>query len=310
MYFVILFCQGGLRAPANMVFERMEALAAEAGAEEIHIRAPMQFSRATYLRSFQPDPWREVVAAQEAAAVYRQTGDLREACVCEHMVGQVQAEAGDSAAGEASLREALALTIRLAQPNLITSSYLHLASVLAARKEPSALLEAEDCLNKVLAVSGLSGGFRGWAHGIRAQILFGQERYEEAELEARKSIELSQIAPLRRLLALVTLVYVLLRRDRPEEALALGEEGLEQAESIGGTGYSELPVRLAAAEARYATGDLEGACAALHAANNELKRRTALIPESAARARYLTNIPEHARITALAGAWGLTDDNP
>src|SRR6185295_2572056 len=67
MYFVVLFSQGGLRQAANLVLERMEQIATTLE-NDVHILAPMQFSRATYLRSFRPHPQLQLTAAQEAAA--------------------------------------------------------------------------------------------------------------------------------------------------------------------------------------------------------------------------------------------------
>lgn len=308
MYFVILFCQGGLRAGATMVLERMEQIAATATAKDMQIKAPIQFSQATYLRSFQPNPWRQIVAAQEAATVYRQIGNFREACICENMVGEMQAESGDWDSGEALLRRGLALATRLNQPNLITAGHLHLASVLVRRKEPGALLEAGEFLKKVFAVSGLSIGFRGWGHGLQAWMLFLQQRFEEAEADARRSMELSRVAPLRRLQSIVTLVYILLKQGRNAEARALAEDGLIQADSLGGGGYNQLPLLLATAEARQASGDSQGAATAVRSGIDELKRRAVLIPDPVSRMQYLTKIAEHARITALAQEFPFSED--
>jgi hypothetical protein len=302
MYFIILFCQSGLRQAANRVLERMEHCAAKADPEDLQIRASMQFSRATYLRSFQPDPYGQITAAQQADAAYRQIGNLREAFVCGTFIGEMQAEAGDLAAGEATLRDTLALAIRLKQQNLITSGYLHLASALVRHEDLKALTEAQDLLKKVLEVRGLSIGFRGWAHGIQAQILLLEASYEAAEVEAKRAVELSHVAPLRRLISLACLVKILLLRQHLKEAQFLAEEGLKQAESLGGGGYSGLPLILAVAEARYAVGDKDGAAAALHMAHNELQRRSALILDPVARKMYVANIKEHARILELAQA--------
>lgn len=303
MYFVVLFSQSGLRSTANMVLSRMEQVAATLEKDDDHLRAPMSFSRAAYLRSYEPDPHGQLVAAQEAAAAYQRIGNLREACICGTFIGQMQCEAGDLLSGETTLRQTLAMAKRIRQLNLITSCELHLAAVLAWRQESAAIAEAAELLEKVLDIPSLSVGFRGWAHGIRAQLRLLHGNHEAAAEDARRAIDLSPVAPLRRLGAVATLSQSLLHSGRTAEAHQLAEEGLRQAESLGGGGYSELPLRLVAAEARDAVGDRRGARALIQIASTELSRRASLIPDQAARQRFLTQLPEHARIISLVEAW-------
>lgn len=63
-------------------------------------------------------------------------------------------------------------------------------------------------------------------------------------------------------------------------------------------GCGELTLRLALSEARHAAGQVAAARAI-----PRLKRRAAAIPAAAARERYLTEVPTHARLLALAKEW-------
>ena len=101
----------------------------------------------------------------------------------------------------------------------------------------------------------------------------------------------------------VAQIEVLLRQERRTEARAVAEEGLEVIRSLGGTGSTELRLRLAAAEARHADGDLDGAREAIGDAVKELHARAEKIPDSEARAHFVGQVSSHARIQELAQRW-------
>jgi hypothetical protein len=67
----------------------------------------------------------------------------------------------------------------------------------------------------------------------------------------------------------------------------------------------EVALRLAAAEARRATGDVELACSDLREILALVSRHADGIPDPAVRARYLENVPENVRARALAAEWGV-----
>jgi hypothetical protein len=102
-----------------------------------------------------------------------------------------------------------------------------------------------------------------------------------------------------------TLTYTLLRMGRAEEARRVAEEALELRSRLGEVGMREVALRLAAAEARRATGDVDLAHGDLREILARLSRHADTIPDPAVRARYLENVPENARARALAAEWGV-----
>ena len=65
----------------------------------------------------------------------------------------------------------------------------------------------------------------------------------------------------------------------------------------------EVPLRLVLAEARHATGDATAAQEALRDAVAQLRLRAEGAPDPKARAGYLSAVPAHARLCALAHEW-------
>jgi len=90
---------------------------------------------------------------------------------------------------------------------------------------------------------------------------------------------------------------------RTEEAVEAGEAALERLSRLGGAGYGEIDLRLAVAEARGAAGRAEEGRALLRETLPRLRRPVEHIPTAEARARYLTEVPIHARLLSLAKAW-------
>ena len=64
-------------------------------------------------------------------------------------------------------------------------------------------------------------------------------------------------------------------------------------------------LRLAVAKARIADNAKDGARLILNDAHLELQRRASTFSDSEGRARYLNQVPEHARVRALARQWCL-----
>ncbi|HZF49127.1 MAG TPA: hypothetical protein VE093_10790 [Polyangiaceae bacterium] len=95
----------------------------------------------------------------------------------------------------------------------------------------------------------------------------------------------------------------LARAGPPAEALEVSEEGVRELERLGLEGHGEVGLRLARAEAHWATGQKEAARDALQKALEQLRVRVDDIPDPAARVRYLTVIPANQRLLTRAKEW-------
>ncbi|MBK9266020.1 MAG: hypothetical protein IPM54_40325 [Polyangiaceae bacterium] len=98
-------------------------------------------------------------------------------------------------------------------------------------------------------------------------------------------------------------VSILLEANRPAEALTIAQEAISRLETLGVGGVGEIHLRLAHAEALHAAGKPEAARGALLVTLDKLRLRMNNIPDASARERYVTNVPPHARLFALAKEW-------
>jgi hypothetical protein len=87
------------------------------------------------------------------------------------------------------------------------------------------------------------------------------------------------------------------------EALALARELQASFSAAGGHGFRGTLVRLVVAEALAAAGQGDEARAVLREARDDLQERADRIADADARRRFLADVPENARVTALARAW-------
>src|SRR5262249_42975311 len=123
------------------------------------------------------------------------------------------------------------------------------------------------------------------------------------EAETRLGCEACRPAPFHLWGASARLMRLLLEQGRAAEALQIGEESVQHLERLGLASRNELALRLALIEARHATGQVDAARALLADATPRLQRRLDDIPEAAARERYLSQVPTHVQLVALAKEW-------
>jgi hypothetical protein len=78
---------------------------------------------------------------------------------------------------------------------------------------------------------------------------------------------------------------------------------MELLEALGGVEEGESLVRLVFAEAKQATGDAEGARAAIAAARERLLARARRVDDPAFRQSFLRDVAENAHTLRLAREW-------
>jgi hypothetical protein len=122
---------------------------------------------------------------------------------------------------------------------------------------------------------------------------------QAAEREARAAAAALQVAPPLRAAAVAVVAQALLALDRPEQALPAAAEAFAELEALGTLEEGESLVRLAYAESLAAAGDGAAAALALSRAHASLLGRAAKISDPGRRERFLTGVPENARILSL-----------
>ncbi|MDY7231678.1 serine/threonine-protein kinase PknK [Hyalangium rubrum] len=283
-------------------------LFARVRAESVHLDA-RDFSTRSYVRGCEANhyhigeqaPWSCAQADAESVRYAEQAELWRQRCIVGGYQGKALTDLGDYTGAEAVLRENLAVAERRGEAMSLTYARLFLARLLCRVAAPAQLEESEQLTRAVIAANNMS--LLGPAHGVLAELALHRGDLEVAEAEARTACELLRPFPTSSWEFHALHVQTLLALGRSREALEVAEAALQLFERIGMAGFGEIDLRLAVAEAREATGQPQSAREMLRTTLSRLRPRVEDLPDAATRARYLTQVPNHARLLALARDW-------
>ncbi len=293
----------GMRDLSLRLLARLEQLATRVPESEQLAHAQLRYSRSTFLRLLGDDPWQAYEDARRAEEAFAQASPWRWREFAASLTALSMAELGERAEAERKLRECLARTLRINDAFTLSSVRVWLMILLSECCAPEHLEEITELANQLIKIGAMEATV-GPAHGALARVLMARGRLPEAREEAEKALAVLQRDRFYRPLVHRTILQVLLREGRVEAARQASEEGLRCLESLGGSlGYSEIPLRLAIAEAHLAGGDVALARAAIEQARRAVEERARKIPDAAARLRYIEQVPANARVAELARAW-------
>lgn len=292
----------GRYADAGSLMARVEPVA-DRFAGDPQIAGTIAWSRATAALFVEGDLNRHRARLEEAIACFDRSGDLRGACGQRANAGFACNELGAYGEAAALLRASLSDAERMGLRNIAASARQNLGAALARLGELSEARAVEtEAVRSFAAMQEprMEGASRAYLAGI----LLSAGDVAAAEAEARRAVAMLEVA--RPLLphALATLADALLAAGRREEALAEARRAAEILKEIGQLEEGEALVRVVHAEALWATGDREGARAALAETEARIEERAGKIADPAWRASFVERVPEHARAAALRGAWG------
>jgi len=256
---------------------------------------------ASHHQLIQEAPWSCMRADEEATRSLAKAGRWMDRCTMATYYGKTLTDLGDHAGAASVLREALALAER--RPDAISLAFarLYLARLLARIVPPDRLAEPEHLARILVAAD--SPILVGLAHGVLAQVAVRRGDLATAEVEARMACERMRPFPTCSWDITALHVQILILLGRAQEALDAGKQALEWLARLGVSGYGEIDLRLAVAEALGATGRAEEGRTLLRETLPGLRRRVDDIPSAEVRARYLTEVPTHARLLSLAREW-------
>jgi len=245
--------------------------------------------------------WSAMRAYEDAIRNLSQSGRWGDRCLLAAFYGMALTDLGDHASAMSVLREHLVQTERRRDAMPLTYVRVYLARLLARVAPLDRLAEPEHLARVVLAAGNPI--MLGLAHGVLAELAVRRGDLATAEVEARMACERVRPFPTYSWDVTALRVQILLSLGRAREALEAGEEALERLSRLGVSGFGDLALRLAVAEALGATGRTEEGHALLRETLPELRRRVDDIPDTEARARYLTEVPTHARLLSVAREW-------
>ncbi len=292
----------GRRELCRALLDRVERLAASMPALDLDLVGALAIGQSDHVRAFERAPFRQLELTQRAVHAFETIGDTRNQITARNRLGQALGEIGEREAGERALRGAVDLACRIRGPFALLQSELHLAALLVDCTEETKWSEADAIAQRVLGAPEASTGYRGWAHGIRAQIFLHRGAPEDALREAHEARALCDRVPLRRIWITTLLVRSLVLLGRTAEARALARE-IGEALGADSGGYVEIEARLVMAEAYAKSGEMDEARGLLREVQRRIEARAAGIPDESLRARYRNDVPENVRAFSLASAW-------
>jgi tetratricopeptide (TPR) repeat protein len=243
--------------------------------------------------------------AKAGVAACELAGSSRAGCLARVQWGDALLVLGMFPQAEDILKEALHKAESLGLAFQVTSAEITLGEVCAARGGSE---EGRSMIAKVAEEARARGSAfqEGQARVVHARILLDLGALEQAEREARIASEITSTSYSLNAFAHAVMAQILLRTQRPFEALAVATKAKNVLDSLGTIEHGDALVRLVFAEALHAVGDIDAARAALSDAYAFILRDAQTIGDDEMRQSFLNNVPEHARILELARAWAVT----
>jgi tetratricopeptide (TPR) repeat protein len=294
-----MFYAGKVEA-AERLLGRIDALAAATPNLDPAVAARLHQLRA--LRADLAGDLEEALAQHRGAlACFERAGERRGACQTLSNLGFVLALLGSFEEAEDALRRARESAERMGLGAVVSHALHNEGGVLAALGR---LEEARAVEQRAVDAFHAAGDPRleGASRIYLARILLAMDDAAGAEAEARRVVDsAASPAPLRAG-ALAALTLALLATGRPADALAAASEAAAVLARVGAVEDFEVLIGIAHAEALAANGDLDGARAAIAAAQGRVLARAAKLREPA-RQQYLSAVPDNARCLGLALVW-------
>ncbi|WP_437793149.1 serine/threonine-protein kinase [Sorangium sp. So ce693] len=296
----IVLLLGGRYACVDALIDAVERATEDASAADLMIEAKLLYLHGL-LRQHNGDPSACIASMSAALAAFEDIGDRREACRARLNMGLCYVQFGYFEAAAGVLRAGLEEAERMALDDRVPNALQNLGLALAHAGEVDA---ARTALRSSIEALTRRGDRRRECESrlqlARVLLLAGEPALAEAEAQAAEA--LARGVPERLPAAIAARARALLDLGRAGEALAATTEALSLLES--GRRDEEGPlVRLVHAEALAATGQMAEAKGAIALARNGLLVRAGRIGDPVWRERFLRDVPNNARILALAQGW-------
>jgi eukaryotic-like serine/threonine-protein kinase len=301
-----MFAYLGRREQAKLFVDRIERIGALQSADDAMTPGWVHFAQVYFSSLLGSDPWHTLELSRRGRDAFEKAGSTRNYVMLSNFTGILQAELGDPEEGAAIMRRVLVVAQQLNEALALSRTGVCLAFILCFHGPLAACDEASALANQTVKTPGINSIYLGMAHDVLGHVHFRNGRLANAEREARRALEVLKSIPTLRLGASSTLIRTLLATGRADDAKAVADAGLAESERVGDIGFAEVRLRVAAAEARDAAGDADGARAVLRSALDHIALRAGRITDPDWRARYLERAPENLRARELAARLGVT----
>ncbi len=296
--------------PGAFLQTLLAKLAANTARAEAHnplVRRYLHSARSFLAMMREPRPWTCIQESLRTSAMSRQAGDPL-IDVPARIIGSEWGwfEVGDFEGVERRLREHGA-EIASCQSIVNVVHFRHLlARVLCERPDEKSWTEAEALILSIRKSEGGHSLYPVLARNVLARIAFLRGQFQGAETLSRALMQQFPADAVWLMNAASIQMRALLALGRPAEATQVAERVLGSFPMLGGSGVTEVEVRLAASEAFHHAGDFERARSELGETLRQIQLRADDITDPFWKNSYLTRNASCVRAQALVQEWGLS----
>jgi tetratricopeptide (TPR) repeat protein len=301
-YGVAIFGITGARELASRWRSLLHNVRASIPEEDAFTHGSIQHGHAWAVRTIEADPYLAMSLGQDSESAFQRAKHPVMLSLSRSVLGLALADLAAFTEAEETLNKSLSVAREARDPYTTANAQAYLSITLVQLEEPLRLDEVEHLAGRVIETN-VSPAYTGIARLTLASAFLSRGQLSSAEAEARQARELLSVIPPYVPAALAVLAKALRGQNRPVEAKSVADDGFELLAKLGGTGWSEVPFRVAAAEALDAAGDRDAARAALREALHQIAIRADRIPDAVWRERYLSGRSENRRAFELAREW-------
>jgi serine/threonine protein kinase/tetratricopeptide (TPR) repeat protein len=299
----VMYQWTGNRDGALIVLERLGQVARGGQALDPFAHGWWCANRASFECELAASPWGCRRVAEEGMEAFGEVGAVRNQLVVLTVLGQALASLGELPRGVEVMKEGLARARYFDQAGAWLQ--VHMSLVLSSSPAPEHHEEARRLALHLREVERTNPMHVGIATVTLARVALARGAPTEAEAWAREACELLGPFLPYQVITRTSLSAALLSQGRAPEARAEAEQGVRVLERLGGAGSASVGAWLTLAEACQAAGDDAAAEGALRQALECLRLRVRDLPDAAARARFLGEVPVNARALHRARErWG------
>lgn len=295
----------GQRALALRLIERLREACGPRLAQHVRLRGYLARARGCFLALLGADPWQALQLQRQAWRAYVEAGDVISATVTRAAMVPFLLDLGafDEAEAEAQAAGIEAERLPVELPLLV--AHVAAARVRLVRPTPERLAQVERLCSRAVPIADRENNrlFQGVFRFLCSELLVARGQLAEAEQGLRASLQLFTPVKAIRPYPLRQLLQLLLNQGRLEEAATLAAEAERTLDEIGPLGEFDVHLRALGAEVHLARGQHRSGCEGIERARQALLLRADRIPDRAARRRYLTAVPQNARVMMLARRW-------
>jgi tetratricopeptide (TPR) repeat protein len=298
---IIILEQGGHIELSDSTLERLEAIVEPIAERDSLARGWRDLARA-YLGAFRgADPYRGLLAAEQARAAFFEAGDHRGVILAQVLSGRNRFLLGDFERAERELRESRAVE----DGELGVMAAIRSLSWIELLVEQGRFLDAHAEAARLIEVAGVRKlpQDEGRGHWLLADVLRRQGDLEAAEHEVRGALRLMAVAPMDHMAATALLAAIRLAQGRVDKARDAAEETIGSYQSMRAYGFRGAFARRIYAEILDAQGHRGRALGVIAAARDHLLGQAEKVADPVLRRSFLEAVPDHACTFALFAEW-------